>query len=103
MTCTIKLSTVLSVSPDQVSADLSSHQSGSIVILGLRDGLYFELDAVGARIWQLIQQPRSLQSVRDALIEEYDVGTEQCENDLLRLAGELVDRGLAVVADGSPS
>jgi hypothetical protein len=41
--------------------------------------------------------------VRDALIEEYDVDTEQCEKDMLRLAGELVDRGLAVVADGSPS
>jgi hypothetical protein len=99
MTHTVELSSILSASKNQVSANLSLDDSGPVVILGLTEGMYFELNEVGARIWQLIQQPRSVQSLRDTLLDEYDVQIEQCEKDLLTLAGELVERGLAVVVD----
>lgn len=97
----VQRTSVLMASPDQVSADLSSDQSETVVILGLRDGVYFELDQVGARTWQLIQEPRSMKSLVATLVEEYDVGFEECERDLLRFAAELVDRGLAVVVDAT--
>jgi hypothetical protein len=93
--------TVLVASQDQVSADLAPDQAGQTVILGLKDGVYFELNEVGARIWHLLQQPRSLQSVLDTLLEEYDVSPAQCEADLLTLAREMFRRGLVEVRDGT--
>ena len=96
MTDTIGRSTVLAASEEQVCADLSTDQSGTIVILGLQDGKYFELNEVGARVWQLIQQPRTFQSVLDLLLEEYEVSAERCEADLHFLVGELISRGLLV-------
>jgi hypothetical protein len=95
----VSLRTILAAGRDQVSADLSSGESDTVVILGLRDGEYFELSDVGARIWHLFQEPHSVESVRDKLLSEYDVEPSVCEQDLLRLAADLVDRGLVVVVN----
>ena len=76
-------------SQDQVSADLSHNLAGEVVILDLKDGVYYELNEIGAYIWRLIQQPHSLQSVVDAILEEYDVSAQECAADVLALAENL--------------
>jgi Coenzyme PQQ synthesis protein D (PqqD) len=75
---------------DQVSSDLG----GEVAILDLKAGVYYGLDAVGARIWSLIQEPRTVNEIRDILLEEYDVEPERCERDLLALLRRLADEGL---------
>lgn len=77
-------------SKNQVSTTLS----GEAVILGLHDSTYYGLDPVGARIWALIQEPRSLTSVVETLAAEYDVTAERAMADLVILAGSLIERGL---------
>ncbi|MBK6972772.1 MAG: PqqD family protein [Sterolibacteriaceae bacterium] len=90
----------LVASRNQVSADLSPNGTGEVVILGLKDGMYFEVNEVGARIWQMIQEPRTVTSVIAALLDEYDVTSEQCEADVLSIAGEMIRRGLAEIGNG---
>ncbi len=85
---------VLVASQDQVSADLSSESAESVVILNLKDGVYYELKEVGTRVWSLLQQPISLQSILDKLLEEYEVDAERCEADLLALTENLARYGL---------
>ncbi len=65
------------------------------VLLDADSGTYYGLNAVGTRVWKLIQEPRSLVEVRDVLVLEFDVDPELCERDLHNLADELVRRGLA--------
>ncbi|MGZ4853424.1 MAG: PqqD family peptide modification chaperone [Halobacteriota archaeon] len=91
----IALDTTIVVSKDQVSADLG----GEAIILNLKTGVYYELDAVGARIWEFIQEPRTVREVRDALLEEYDVDAERCEERLIRVLTELARSGLLTIAD----
>ncbi len=64
------------------------------VILDLASGNYFGLDAVGARIWQLIGEGQNLESVCQILLAEYDVSRDVAERDLLSLMEELKSRGL---------
>ena len=64
------------------------------VLLNVDTGLYFGLDAVGTRMWQLIVEHGTLQRVFDAVLEEYAVVPSQLEHDLLTLATELHDKGL---------
>ena len=78
---------------DQVSSDLGRE----VAILDLKAGVYYGLDAVGARIWSLIQEPRTVNEIRDILLEEYDVEPERCERDLLVLLRRLADEGLVEV------
>ena len=69
-----------------------------IVILDLAAGTYFGLDPVGARIWQLMGEGRTLAEICATMLEEYEVEREQLEVDVLRLAAELLERGLVVPA-----
>lgn len=64
------------------------------VILDLASGNYFGLDAVGARIWQLIGEGRTLDQVCEVVVAEYDVSRDVAERDLLSLVEELQGRGL---------
>ena len=80
----------IKVSQDQVSCDLE----GEAAILNLKNSVYYGLDPVGARIWQLIQEPRSLAQIRDVLRTEYDVEVSQLETDIRDLVEQLAEQGL---------
>jgi hypothetical protein len=82
---------------EQVSSDLG----GEVAILDLKSGTYYGLDAVGARIWSLLQEPRTVEEIRDVLVREYEVDDERCERDLVALLQRLADEGLIEVRDGT--
>ena len=65
-----------------------------VVILDLQSGSYFGLDPVGARIWQLLEQGKSLDEACDALVAEFEVTRDTVERDALALAAELITRKL---------
>jgi len=67
-----------------------------MVLLNLHTGVYFGLNAVGARMWQLIQahQNTPLNEVLDALVDEYDVPSDRCAGDLLTLVARLEENRL---------
>ena len=91
----ITVNSIVVATKDQVSADLS----GEAAILNLKSGVYFGLNAVGASIWKLIQEPRSVNEINDALVQEYDVDPDQCEKDLLALLEELLSKELIEVTN----
>jgi hypothetical protein len=77
-------------SREQVSSDLG----GEVAILDLKGGAYYGLDAVGARIWSLLQEPKTVEEIREVLVSEYEVDPDRCERDLLALLQSLVAEGL---------
>jgi hypothetical protein len=86
----VSLSSVAVVSNELVSANLD----GEVVILGFKSGSYYGLDQVGVFVWDLLQQPRQVSDIRNAIFEQYDVELVQCERDLLALLVDLADRQL---------
>ena len=78
---------------EQLSADLA----GEVVILNLKNGVYYGLDDVGYRIWGLIQEHKTVRHIRDAIIGEYEVDQTRCERDLVGLLQRLTDEGLIEV------
>lgn len=86
-------SSIIKVSKDAVHCDVEDE----VVILGMKDGVYYGLNPVGAFIWSKIQEPRKIEEVRDSILEEFDVGREECEADLMELLQELLDNGLIEV------
>ena len=82
--------TTVVASKDQVSCDLA----GEAAILSLKNGVYYGLNPLGARIWNLIQEPRRLAELRDILLSEYDVEAERCERDVIKVLHRLAAEGL---------
>ena len=77
---------------------LSTQLGDEVVILGLRDSVYYGLTKVGARIWELLQTPRTLSDIVQVLVVEYEVTLEQAEADLQRLLSDLHARGLVAIS-----
>jgi len=78
------------VSDEQVSTTLGDET----VILGMRDGVYYGLDVVGARIWALLSTPQRVSDIVHTVSDEFDVSPEQCERDVLALLESLSEREL---------
>lgn len=90
---TIVKSSVIVAAKEQVSCDLG----GEAAILNLKNSVYYGLNAVGVRIWDLIQEPKTADEVLGVLLEEYEVESNRCEHDLLALLQELAAHGLIEV------
>ena len=88
---------VVVASPDQFSCPLGS----DTVILDVKAGLYFSLDNVGAFVWELIQQPRSVKELKQAVGDAFEVDAATCERDLHALLGELADKQLIKILDAA--
>ncbi len=78
-------------------AQVSCEVTGETVILHFDSGKYFGLKDVGALVWNLLERPRSVRELREAILRGYEVGGDQCERDLLNLLKELHDHGLIEV------
>jgi Coenzyme PQQ synthesis protein D (PqqD) len=75
---------------------------GEMVLLNLGTGVYFGLDAVGTRIWALIDGQRSAVDIVATLTEEYDVDPRTCAMDVERFLEDLRRNDLVDVDGGTP-
>ena len=65
--------TIIVVADEVVSCDLD----GEAAILNIKDGIYYGLDPVGAKIWNLIQKPLVIDEIIKIILNEYDVDKDQ--------------------------
>jgi hypothetical protein len=91
-------SSLVSVAHHLVSAGTED----DTVILDAIGSRYYGLSDVGARVWELIQQPRPASEILATLVAEYDVERQVAWGDLRDLLEELAAAGLVDVADGRP-
>lgn len=81
----ISQSSIIVAVPEQVSSDLAEES----VILNLKSGVYYGLNAVGAWIWNRIQEPKTFSWLSEEIASEYDIDPDRCERDLLVLLQDL--------------
>lgn len=98
-TQTITLDSVVQSAKNHVASELA----GEVVILNLSNGTYYGLDGVGVDVWQQIQQPTSVAAIRDAILAEYDVDANECEQDILALLADMATSGLIEIANEQPA
>jgi Coenzyme PQQ synthesis protein D (PqqD) len=82
---------------DQIACDMG----GEVVILDLKSGNYYGLDAVGARVWTLIEEPRSLADIRRTIMDEYEVDADTCERDIIAFIDQMQAVGIVEICRGS--
>ena len=99
MSMSITLDSVVVAAKDQVSCPLAEE----VAILHLGAGAYYGLDPVGARIWSLLGSPHAVRTIRDAIVAEYEVGADQCEQDLVAFLRQLAEARLIEIRDEPPA
>jgi hypothetical protein len=78
---------------DQVSSELGQE----VVILHVKNGIYYGLDQVGVVIWKKLQEGCQVSDIVGSVMSEFDVGAKQCEEDVFRILSELIDAQLVQV------
>lgn len=85
------------------SGDWISAQVGDeLVMMSAEHGRYLGLSPIGARIWDLLDTPTTLDQVVDKLTSDFNVSPQQCRDDTLAFIEELASHG-AVAIDPPPA
>ncbi len=64
------------------------------VILNLDSGVYYSLNEVGSRAWDLCDGSKSIRDIATAICVEFEVERETAEKDILEVMDDLVREGL---------
>jgi len=92
--------------PDRVPLDasvvaterqLSTVLGDEAIILGLDDSMYYGLTGTGARIWELLQAPRTVEEILTTITAEFEVDRQRAGADLDALLANLQSRGLVAI------
>jgi hypothetical protein len=94
----ITIDSVVVATRDQVSSVLADE----VILLSLQTAEYYGAQGVAARVWELVRDPIGVGELRDVIMSEYDVGTVECERDVLEFLRQLATEGLLEVLDAHP-
>jgi Coenzyme PQQ synthesis protein D (PqqD) len=82
-----------------IAPEIMSRQIGEeMVLLDLASGTYFGLDRVGARLWELLSENKSIAEACDVITAEYDVNDEVARFDAMALCENLIEKQLVRIA-----
>lgn len=90
MTTNPSLQSIVVATDEQLHADIEDE----LIVLCPDTQTYYSFNPVGGRIWELVQEPRSVEEIRDAIVREYDVPPDRCEADVLEFLESLSERDL---------
>ncbi len=71
---------------------------GESLLLDTRSNTYYALEDAGGRAWELLEGGQPLRQVHRLLLDEYEVGPDELERDLLELLETLLENGLVELA-----
>jgi hypothetical protein len=66
------------------------------VMMHLEKGKYFGLNPVGKRIWELIEEPKSLREIINSLLSEFEVTEEQCAQEVQAFLDKTIQYGIVI-------
>jgi hypothetical protein len=88
---TIGLNATLSRNADILHAPVGTEEA---VMMSIDAGKYYGVNAVGARLWELLETPKTIAQLCAQICEEFDVDAQTCETEVLKFIGELIDNGI---------
>lgn len=92
-----ELNSMLSHEPETLfvrSSALASRVDDDLVFFDADAGKYFATGQVGAEIWELLQEPNSVESICQVLIQRYDVSEDDCRREVEKFIRDLAEAGL---------
>ena len=76
------------------NAILSSTIDDEVVMMSSEKGMYYNLNPIGSRIWELLETPQTIESLCAQLMDEYYVDEATCKQETEEFIQSLSERGL---------
>jgi len=87
----ITFETTLSRNGDILYASVGTEEA---VMMRVDVGLYYGLNAVASRIWELLETPMTVARLCALLCEEFEVDAQTCEAEVLKFVQDLIDNSI---------
>jgi hypothetical protein len=71
---------------------------GEFVLLSIESGKYFLIKNAGTSIWESFEQPNTVAAVVTRMLEDYDIGAEQCLSEVSAFVKELYGKHILIEA-----
>ena len=81
---------------------LATRVGDEVLMMSAEKGLYLGLNAVGARIWDLIDTPLATDQICGRLVAEFEISPAACRAEVERFLEELA-RHRAIDLDPAPN
>lgn len=81
----VEIENIISKNPEIDATDLD----GEVVMMNMEKGQYFMMNDVGSRIWEIIEEPIKVSEIINALLSEFEVEREECENTVMEFLNDL--------------
>ncbi|MFJ7934431.1 lasso peptide biosynthesis PqqD family chaperone [Sporosarcina sp. NPDC096371] len=78
----------------QQSGNIVSDMDGEKVMLSIQSGKYYNLGEIGGEIWELLEEPTSIEKLVTTLQSRYDVEQAECEEHVIAFLTQLLDEDL---------
>ena len=91
--------------PNMISRNSSAvwtRLDGKVVLLDVEMARYYEANAVGGLIWELLEEPGTVDDIVERVVARFDVDPEQCRADVLKFLDVLGKSGLLAKTETVP-
>jgi Coenzyme PQQ synthesis protein D (PqqD) len=85
--------TLIRRNPDIIAAGIAEQT----ILLNPKDWTYVHFNETAARIWEVIDEPRTVGSVVDALTRDYAVERSTCEREAAEFVRDMSERGFVLI------
>jgi hypothetical protein len=89
----LTLQTIVKRNPEMVTSTIDSE----IVMMSIDNGEYYGLDEIGSRIWELLEDPITVEKLASDLLVEFEVEEETCYADTLDFLNDLIEKKLVFI------
>lgn len=90
MSSAIKSNTVVERTVELIQMEID----GDLVALDIDGGNCFGFNATATRVWQMLEQPQSVDAIVAMLTEEFAIDHDECQAAVVALIDEMADRKL---------
>lgn len=68
-----------------------------VMMMSIESGKYFHLNTSAGRIWDMLEQPRTVSELCEMLSRDFKVTPEDCQKEVLHFLDELASRKIVKV------
>lgn len=69
------------------------------VMMSIEAGSYYGLNAVGSRIWELLESPKTVAQLCTQICEEFEVDERTCEDAVVKFVDDLIKNRIVHVVE----
>ena len=71
---------------------VSTRVDEDVVLMSIASGKYYGMDAIGSRIWDILEKPVKVAVIVETLMAEYNVDQKRCEEDVLAFLNKMLGK-----------